>query len=250
MYTVQCDRYTPADQSLDNPTLLGRHIFPLIKKTLIKQGQFNGQDVANIFISQSKTLNYKRYKESLKDYLVFSVADTPVTHTLKHYLSERLDTLYPHYEQQQVNDSIQLRTANQVIECLVTDKKGVPSPTMTALLGQGYTLTLAMLLLKVIMISPKSRAYLEARMGDLIRYHASCAEEDCRWLLYFLEVLRVLLTIYTDPEVKYDLVSVSDQPSGKRPSLNSKIDLDAYRIFAQWHRPSRRQEIDGATHTS
>ena len=165
---------------------------------------------------------------------------------LKKHLSQNLDSLYAHYDEQPVDKAMMLRTANQVVDFLTIDKHSGPSPTMILLLSKGYALTLAILLLKVIMISPKSRAYLEAKIGDLVNYYGEHPKEECKWLIQFLEILNVTFTIYSDRTVSYNLVAVSDKLKSKQLSNHSQsqkqtqdtqcspeaIAVENYRIFS------------------
>jgi hypothetical protein len=54
----------------------------------------------------------------------------------------------------------------------------------------------------------------------LIQHYESLPESDCKWLINFLEVIKVTLTIYAD-NVQFSLVNMSDKNS------------DTYRIFSQ-----------------
>ncbi|MGK7888099.1 MAG: hypothetical protein AB4042_02115 [Leptolyngbyaceae cyanobacterium] len=137
-----------------------------------------------------------------------------------------------------MNEAIQLRTANRVIEYLTTEKQGKPSTIAQLLLAQGRALTLAVLLLKVIMISPKSQAYLEACVGNLVEYHQTLSEEDCQWLIQFLEVLRVTFTIYSDRTVRYSLVSMPTRSADQSKAIPSKT----YRIFSTSYGQARSHQ--------
>ncbi|MEM9214207.1 MAG: hypothetical protein AAGD25_07650 [Cyanobacteria bacterium P01_F01_bin.150] len=198
MYTLQSDKSNYSTDTLKNPTLLGEHVLPLIRKILTKKGKFGCQDVANIFLAQSKNAKFKHFKRGLAEYIVFAIGSEEITKLLQTQISEYLETLYTHYDKRPVDDAILLRTANQMIDFLIMNRRGTPAPTMTLLLSKGYALTLAILLLKVIMISPKSRKYLEGKIGDLVSYYGELPEGECQWLIQFLEILNVTFTIYSD----------------------------------------------------
>ncbi|MGK7890840.1 MAG: hypothetical protein AB4042_16035, partial [Leptolyngbyaceae cyanobacterium] len=102
---------------------------------------------------------------------------------------------------------------------------------------------LVVLLLKVVMISPKSRMYLESRIGELIAHHKSLPEADCEWLIQFLEVLRVTFTIYSDNTVNYDLVTMPIDPC----STQAATDLKTYRIFSSCSAEEARQEEEDSS---
>ncbi|NET11062.1 MAG: hypothetical protein F6K16_41540 [Symploca sp. SIO2B6] len=232
MYAVRSEKPLRSEKPVENPTLLGEHVLPLVKKILARKGKFSCRSLANIFLAQSKELKYKAFKRSLKEYLIFSMMPSATTKRLHQLLSSELDGLYSHYDNRQIDDALQIRTANKVIEFLLGNKQGQPSLIMDYLLNHGCALTLVILLLKVVMISPKSRAYLEARVGDLVSYHESLPEEQCRNLIQFLEILRVTFTIYSDKTVSYDLVEMPTQQS------KSSQNKSGYRIFSSWSQTS------------
>ena len=248
MYTIQADKPLKASDTPDNPTLLGEHILPLIKRILAKKGEFNCQNLANIFLAQSQNLKFKQFKCGLSDYLIFSMGSHAITNVLKKHLLTYLEPLYSHYDDHLVDKAIMLRTANQIINFLTIDKQGSPSSIMVLLLDKGYALTLAILLLKVIMISPNSRAYLEAKIGDLVNYYGDRSAEECQWLIQFLEILQVTFTIYSDNNISYNLVPISKKKQHRQTSIRSgmknpsnkikkqhsseAIAVDSYRIFS------------------
>ena len=219
MYAIQSERANASTHILDNPTLLGEHILPLIKKILTKKGEFSCQNLANIFLAQSENVKFKRFKYGLTEYLLFSMGSEGMTAELKTQLSQYLNTLYTHYDDRPIDGAIRLRTANQVINFFTLDKQGIPAPIMTLLLSKGYALTLAILLLKVIMISPNSRRYLEGKIGNLVTYYSELPEAECQWLIKFLEILKVTFTIYSDQRISYNLVSVA-QASTHKPQTS------------------------------
>ena len=99
-------------------------------------------------------------------------------------------------------------------------------------------MTLVVTLLKLILISKNSRTHLESRIADLIRYYEAMPEQECRWVVNFLEIFNVTFTIYAE-NVQYDLIRMTDRsPGDPRPgsfnfTSNGELNLDSYRIFSQ-----------------
>ncbi|MGK7888664.1 MAG: hypothetical protein AB4042_04975, partial [Leptolyngbyaceae cyanobacterium] len=143
IYTIRSEKRLPSDAPIENPTLLGDHILPLIKKILLKKGKFSCQNLANIFLAQSEDLKYKHFKKSLQEYLVFSMnpADK-VAQTIRKYLLEFITDLYCHQNDCVVDEAIRMRTANKLIDGLTMTRSGKTSSIMQLLLGQGRSLTL------------------------------------------------------------------------------------------------------------
>lgn len=198
MYTIQVDRPKKSDRPSSNPTLLGEHVVSLIKKILTNKGEFSGQNLANRFLTQAKNTTFKHCKQGLLEYLLLSMGSNEMITVLKEELRQHLGTLYTHYDERPTDDAILLRTANQVIDFFTIDRRGTPAAMMTLLLHKGYALTLVIFLLKVIMISPKSRIYLEGKIGDLVTHYSELPETECEWLIRFLEIVTVTFTIYSE----------------------------------------------------
>ncbi|MEO1352365.1 MAG: hypothetical protein AAFW84_26800, partial [Cyanobacteria bacterium J06635_15] len=115
----------------------------------------------------------------------------------------------------------------------------------TLLLSQETPLTLAIVLLKLILISPKSLVYLEARLADLLRYYDQFPRAECNWVINFLEVFGVTFAIYAQ-NVEYNLVKANgadpDHVFVADGETLSEAELEACRIFSQAIRNPRFSE--------
>ncbi|EDX75871.1 hypothetical protein MC7420_6526 [Coleofasciculus chthonoplastes PCC 7420] len=225
MYTAHSKSAICREPIYNNPTGLGDKVVDLIKKIVVKHGMFNYKNVANIFLEQTKDSNYKRFKKSLHNYLIFSVKKKELVKSLNQTLTEKLNDLYKDYHDTTIEAALLLRTCNRLIEYLTTENQDEPSPLFILLMSQGHHLTLAMLLLKIIMICPNSRNHLETCIAKLIQYYTNYAEEDCRWVITFFEVFKITFAIHTE-NVQYNLIKMDNAAS-------SEFQLDAYRVFSQ-----------------
>lgn len=228
------------ERKLDNPTSLGDDVLRLIKRIVAKRGFFSYPHIAHIFLNQTKNLSYGAFKQSLLEYLIFSVDHDEFACTLRSQFAEKLSTLYSDHDDKVINNALILRTSNRVIEYLTTENHQEPSSLFVLLLSQGNSLTLVMVLLKIMLICRYSRTHLEARIADLIRYYASYSEEECQWVVNFFEMFRIITAIYTE-NIEYNLVNMNDSCS----SQNLEADTEVYRIFSQLkHRPALDLEPD------
>lgn len=228
MYTA---RYSPASvqqNTLPNPTSLGDEVLRLIQAILNKQNRFSYASLARIFINQTQQLRYKQFKQSLVKYLLFSTCNQDLSETIKKQLDSQLNTLYKSYDNQPWDNALLLRTCNRVIEHLTTIDGENPSLLFILLATQGKALTLAILLLKIILICPQTHTHLECRLAQLIQRYQCQSESECQWLTHFLEIIQLILTIYTD-NVRYDLVNMSEC----KPEMNGNEPQNFYRIFSQ-----------------
>lgn len=241
MYTaLSQDSLVLQERNLENPTSLGDDVLRLIKRIVAKRGFFSYPNIAHIFLNQTKNLSYGAFKQSLLEYLIFSVDHDEFASILRSQFSEKLSPLYSDHDDKVINNALILRTANRVIEYLTTENHQEPSSLFVLLLSQGNSLTLVMVLLKIILICRYSRTHLEARIADLIRYYASYSEEECQWVVNFFEMFRIITAIYTE-NIEYNLVNMNDSCSPQ----NLEADMEVYRIFSQLkHRPVLEPEPD------
>jgi hypothetical protein len=167
----------------------------------------------------------------LLEYLIFSVEQDEFASILKSQLSEKLSTLYADHDGKAVNNALILRTANRVLEYLTTENHQEPSSLFVLLLSQGNSLTLVIVLLKIILICRYARTHLEARIADLIRYYSSYSEDECQWVVNFFEMFRIITAIYTE-NIEYNLVNMNASCSRQPPNADAAM----YRIFSQLKR--------------
>lgn len=238
MYTAHSHTTPSWNNKVKNPTALGDEALRLIKKVLATPGIFNYVNLASIFLHQTQGLSYNQFKQSLLNYLIFSLENTGLVASIKMQLTQKLDALYQHEDQQVLRNGLILRTCNRMIEYLTIDKNNQPSDLFVLIASQGNPLTLGILLLKVLLISPPSRTFLELCMSKLIDYYGNYSEQDCQWVINFLEVSQIILTLYTE-NVKYNLVNMERETS----LSHTMIDENSYRIFPQMYGESNLSQI-------
>jgi hypothetical protein len=246
MYIARSQTPSTPERIPHNPTALGDDVLRLIKTIVAKRGPFSHASLANIFLDQTQRLNYSQFKQSLLKYLIFSVDHNDYVETLKAKLSERLDLLYEDYNTSAVTEALILRTCNRIIEYLTSENRQEPSALFVLILSQGTPMTLVVVLLKLILICRNARTHLESRIADLIKYYEDFPEDECHWIVNFLEIFNVTFAIYAE-NVQYNLIKM-DVDQTRPPHVDELLpDLDAYRIFSQLKRVSHQLEADQAT---
>ena len=226
MYTAHYHPNASKDTIPQNPTGLGDEALRLIKKVVTKRSFFSYANLANIFIQQTHRLKYKYFKQSLIKYLFFSVSNQGLVDNLRTKLTEKLEGIYQEYDEEGLNKPLLLKTCNRIIEWLTIPRNGEPSSLFIALASQGNPLTLAIILLKLILICPPTRTHLEVCMANLIRYYEDYSQEECHWVIKFLEITKIILTIFTE-NVQYNLVNMDES------NLNTNVQAqDEWRIFS------------------
>lgn len=228
MYTAHSDGSALINQRSQNPTALGDEAIRLIKQLVAKRGFFSYANLANIFLQQTQQLKYKDFKQSLIKYLFFSVTNQGLVENLKTKLDEKLSVLYEDFNEQRLNKALLLKTCNRVVEYLTMKKYGEPSSLFVVLASQGNPLTLSIILLKILLICPSSRTHLEVSLASLIEYYENFSQEECHWVIKFLEVTRIILAIYTE-NVQYNLVNMDESHQTPQTDCND----NNYRVFSQ-----------------
>jgi hypothetical protein len=212
----------------ENPTLLGDNVLRLIQSILTRHRVFSHANIANIFIKQVDGLQYKEFKKSLLKYLLFSLEKNELSEALELYLFKHIDPLYESYNEDLLNPNLLLRTCNRLIEYLTTPNQGKPSQLFTWLALQGKYLTLAIILLKIILVSKNSYVHLESCIGHLVQNYENQSATECKWFIDFLETLNIILAICAE-NIRYNLVNMNTKLSD-RPTMKH---CNSYRIFSQ-----------------
>ena len=237
MYTAFSQNSSRLNHKYLNPTVLGDEVLRLIKSILVRRGQFSYRNVARIFQQQTHGSSYQDYKESLIEYLCFSISDSDFLHTVETKLGEKLPELYPEHNHNTVEPSLNLRTCNRLIDYLTMDDEiNQPSRIFVKLLSYGNPLNVVVLMLKIILISPNSHLYLEARLASMITYYKQFMEAECRGIIQFLEICGVTFAIYSD-NVEYNLVQVSPKPA--KPG--DTVIQEDFRIFSRSFRAAQKR---------
>ncbi|NER94070.1 MAG: hypothetical protein F6J86_09560 [Symploca sp. SIO1B1] len=238
MYTARLSVTGQQSGNSPNPTVIGKKVLSLIKKILQKRSSFSYTNLARIFINQAQDICYKDFKHNLLNYLFYSLNDQDLDQTAKKQLIQYLDNLYDSYHTQPWDNQLLLRTCNRLIEYLITVNQANPSPLFIYLVTQGRDLTLAIILLKLVLLCPQSRTNLECRIAQLIEHYQSQSASDCQWLINFLEVLQVTLGVYAE-DVQYNLVEMSEAP----PEIELNPENHSYRIFSQMKRKKKTVSV-------
>ncbi|NJO20110.1 MAG: hypothetical protein HC838_08730 [Spirulinaceae cyanobacterium RM2_2_10] len=234
----------PAAEVVENPTGLGDQVLQLIKRLIVRRGQFSHTNLAHIFLKQTDGVDYETFKDALYNYLIFAVDARDPEDSFHQQLYARLRSLYPKYNDRAVSqgDALILRTCNRLFDLLTTEDGQQPSELFVLLLSQGNPLMLAIMLLKVVLICPSARTHLESRIAVLIRYYMQFPEADCQWVVNFFEIFNITFAIYADQDVQYNLVHYDEIiPNGSDRASKRK----SYRIFSQHASNSDRELADG-----
>ncbi len=222
-----------------NPTGLGSDVLRLIKTVVAKRGPYSYVNLANIFVNQTQGISYKGFKIALKKYLIFSVEHQTFVDTINNKLSHKLLSLGQNHDDEILTPALLETTCKKTIEFLTTETGKEPSLLFILLLANGNPMTLAIVLLKLVLICKSCSPHLEACLANLIRYYEEQSQQECKWLINFLEVVRITFAIYAE-NVEYNLVRYDgDMTTGFSDSEN-----ESYRIFSSVKHPTPEAEAE------
>jgi hypothetical protein len=234
MYTARSSSTACQQSTSPNPTSLGDEVLRLIQKILKNPSRFSYASLARLFLNQNQQIPYENFKQNLLNYLLFSTDNQNLANTIKTQLDSQLNTLYQNNHAQPWDNHLLLRTCNRVIEYFTTVDRENPSILFILLITQDNALTLAILLLKLVLLCPPSHTHLDCCLAQLIQHYKSQPESECKWLIDFLEVIQVTLTIYAE-DVQYNLVNMPES----KEEMAANDEGNAYRIFSQMKREAK-----------
>ncbi len=227
MYTARSESGRVNLKGLKNPTSLGDEVLRLIKTVVVKRGAYSYPNLAKIFLQQTQDLNYKAFKDSLLKYLFFGIEADELSERIKRILAAQLEALYIDYHDKSIDEALLLRTVKRLAEGLTADRNGELSDLFIFLSSQQNPLMLVILLLKLTLICRYVKTHVEVCIANVVKYYEGCQEEDCAWVIQFLELFTIILTIYSE-NVEYNLVNMQSQAEPQHLSA----DVEAHRIFS------------------
>jgi hypothetical protein len=218
MYAAHAQLSPKDRQSYVNPTLFGDDVLRLIKLVVVGRGRLNYRRLTQVFMDSIEAIQYRKFKENLLTYLGFNDRLGDWTDLLRQEFSKQLNSLYSAKNEATLDDALIFRTCNRVIELLTTEDGEKPSAIFTAKIACGMPLFLTIALLKLTLISAKSRLHLELRIAKLIHYYEKFPVSECQSVIQFFEMFQIVFAIYAD-DVEYSLVKIKF--SGRTKSKRS-----------------------------
>ncbi|WGV27886.1 hypothetical protein [Halotia branconii] len=227
MYIARSQSAASNVSRYSNPSILGDDVLRLIKIIVVKKGIFSYENLANIFLKQTQNQTLKEFKESIQKYLFYSI-NQELVKVFRHNLTDKLSSWNIDHDEELINKHLLLRSCNRIVDCLTTENGREPSLLFVALLSQGHPLTLVIILLKIILICQNSRSHLEIRIANLISYYEAYSEDECQWLINFIEFFNITFAIYAE-NIEYNLIKMKENDK----NYDSQLNLDTYRVFSQ-----------------
>ncbi len=186
----------------ENPTHLGEQVVLLLKTLVRKRDKLNYSNLASLFLLQTIGLPYGKFKNSFHAYLMYSLDKNDFINVFRQKSFLIINSLEQTENNEIINEALLTKTCQSFIEILTTDNRDEPSELFKLFVPKVSPLTLAIIFLKIILVSPKSRETLEKNIAKLITYYKLKKDQDVKWFINFLDVYNVTATIYAEMDVK------------------------------------------------
>lgn len=185
----------PQQKPVPNPTFINPTTLKLLHKVMVNRGVSYGA-IAKTFSAETSGLSYGEFKEALSRYLLLSLAGDRRLKWLPGKLEPYLLSLDTRKEKVQVGEHLITKTCNSLITYLLNPANlQDPSHPFTLLMMQGEYLSLSILLLKLVLLSPRSYGPLMQALDAFIGHYGDKEETECEWLIGLVETVQVVLTL-------------------------------------------------------
>lgn len=187
-------------KAIDNPTLLSDKECHIAIQQFIGKVEKNSNywDLGQNFINQVTLIDsYKNFKSHLYEYLTSSIDPKYGNYAFNKQLSITLANILPESNKQKVTDILIQRTVSLLLNYLIVDNPLTINHylllDLITHLGTSYTMGI---LMKLVLICPKMRPYLEKRLAILFNHYQSLPIDRVPWLVKSLENLNIAFTVY------------------------------------------------------
>ncbi|CDM92405.1 MULTISPECIES: pentapeptide repeat-containing protein [Limnospira] len=237
MYLSRSESSNYPQNDLKNPTHLGSEVITLIKKAISTQSVSKSKIKADQLLQEVEALKYREFKHKFYDYLILNFDSKHPFNVISSRLDKMLNDLGNQWSDRHINGNMIQIVCNQTLEFLTIGSNGNPSPNFTLSMKHATHLTLAIILMKVVLISANSREHLDLCISRIINYYQNSDEQQCKIVINFLEVFNLVSTLFTE-NIQYNLVSIkSDDGTLPAPTV-----LETSRLFSQFQGQDLRQK--------
>lgn len=243
MYMAKSQSIRIDRRQLQNPTNLGDRVLKIVKSIVLRTGNHSYVSLANLFLQQTQGLQFSGYKKSLLKYLILENAQDRTIQLIRQKLQAKLDSIFPDRHQHALSNWLHQQTCRELIEFLTTEDLKSPSRLFLLILSNGSALTLAIFLLKLVLICPSTRSHLDLCIARLVKYYEQFNEQDCRWVVYFFDIFNVTFAIHTE-NVRYNLVPIDDEAAGGSAEDTITNDLSEERYDLQLRHNLESPKLD------
>ncbi|MBD2496450.1 hypothetical protein H6G75_19195 [Nostoc sp. FACHB-280] len=185
---------------VNNPTLLSdRDLHTTLQHWIGKvEGNYTYQELAQKFLQSNQKVNcLSDFKDNLYEYLISSITGGSGKRQWHQKLHTQLKNTLPQANSQKPDEFLIMRICSQLLNFLIVESHlSIQHFNFIDLITNQGTLVTTELLLKIVLICPKVKPYLEKRLTILFQHYESTNTSDIKWLVKILEQVNIAMVIY------------------------------------------------------
>ncbi|MEN9565717.1 MAG: hypothetical protein RLZZ69_913 [Cyanobacteriota bacterium] len=184
---------------VNNPSLLSEKAFQIALQQYVGKIEQNSTllERSQRFIAENKYRStYQVFKQDLHSFLVSNIQPRNNTYQFASLLEQKLVAIFPQANEKPLNQPLILQTCRQLFSFLI------PAPTLNhrdrfaELVANLGTAQAMMILIKITLICPESKADLEKKICLIAKHYQYQTIQQNSWLLKSLEHLLIAFSIY------------------------------------------------------
>jgi hypothetical protein len=184
---------------VDNPSLLSEKAFQIALQQYVGKIERNSSilERSQRFVTENKYRpTYQVFKQDLHSFLVSNIQPRNSTYQFASLLEQKLVDIFPQANEKPLNQTQIIQTCRQLFSFLI------PPPTLNhrdqfaELVANLGTAQAMMILIKITLICPESKADLEKKICLIAKHYQHQTIQQNSWLLKSLEHLLIAFSIY------------------------------------------------------
>lgn len=185
---------------VNNPSLLSERAFKVALQQYLGKIDSNSGilERSQRFVANNNLRNsYQVFKKDLHGFLISNIQPRNSNYQFSSKLEEKLEQIFPQSNGKPLNKTLILQTCRQLLSFLIVDRSSSTDPTNFAeLIVNLGTAQLMIILIKITLICPESKADLERKISLIVSYYQLYSIQDTPWLIKTLEHLLIAFSIY------------------------------------------------------
>ncbi|MDJ0745319.1 MAG: hypothetical protein QNJ32_18430 [Xenococcaceae cyanobacterium MO_167.B27] len=187
-------------QPVKNPTLLSDRKLNITLRQYLGKVEKNNtyKDLAHNFLNHNAGIRYyKVFQNNLYEYLTLGLDSEYCNSKLNPKIHQWLQEIVPDLGSRKLDEFTMIRTCSYLLKSLIVDSQKNPEHYLLIdmIVNLGTTEVIG-LLLKLVLICPKIKPYLEQKFAILFSHYESFAKDDLMWLINSLEKLQLAFSIH------------------------------------------------------
>ncbi|MBU7583030.1 MAG: hypothetical protein KAF91_08980 [Nostoc sp. TH1S01] len=185
---------------VNNPTLLSdRELYATLQHFMGKvEGNYTYQELAQKFLQSNQKVNcLSNFKNNLYEYLISSITGGSGKRQWQQKLHTQLKNILPQADAQKPDEFLIMRICSQLLNFLIVESHlSIQHFNFIDLITNQGTLITTEILLKIVLICPKVKPYLEKRLTILFQHYEYTNISEIKWLVKVLEQVNIAMILY------------------------------------------------------